>query len=363
MTDELGRLLRAEVDDVTLPPGTAATALAAHTRDVRRRRTALAGAALTVAAASVAAFVLLPGGDGGPDDRLAPLARPEDPVIRDGDRVTATGMVVQVPGAPPRLCAPRISADIGYPPGQEPAPRLCESGVDLEGVDRDQLVDPREKDGAIEGRATITGTYRRAATGTASGTVVVTSQERPLAAGQEPQPPFRASTPPCPAPEGGWPRDPSILRGPGYQPEGDANMDRERPALEAYRKAHPLQFVEIAYLRPFPDSVLLGVIALDEAARDAIEEGLRPAYGVRLCVVVSRYTRAQITAAQQDVTPQNDELQAEGLYAGGGNGVTDDLQVVVRASAVLVTEKVQTAVERHPAGLVELEPWLVHAQS
>lgn len=359
MTDELGSLLRAEVDDVTLPPGTAAAVLAAHARGARRRRAALAGTALGLTAVSVAALVLLPGADGDPD-RLGPAAGPGDPVIRDGDRVTATGTVVQVPGAPPRLCAPVPTADVGYPPGQEPAPELCELGVDLDDVDLDSLVDRREKDGAVEGRATITGTYRRAATGTASGTVAVESQHSPPTT-EEPRA-FEPSTPPCPAPEGGWPRDPAVLRGPGSEPEGDANMDRERPALEAYRAEHPEHVVEVALVRPFPDSVLLGVIATDEAARDAVEAGLRPTYGKRLCVVASRFSRAEIDAARAEVSPLNEELRAEGMHSGGGVGVSDDLQVVVRSSAVLVTEKLQAALERHPAGLVELDSWLVHAR-
>lgn len=356
MTDELRGLLRAEVDDVTLPPGVAAAVLAAHAGGARRRRTALAGTALVLTAVSVAALVLLPDGD---PDRLAPVAGPGGPVIRDGDRVTATGTVVQVPGAPPRLCAPVPTSGIGYAPGKEPAPELCELGVDLDRVDLGALADRREKDGAVEGGATITGTYRRAATGTASGTVEVESQESPPTTDQ-PRP-FEPSSPPCPAPEGGWPRDPSILRGPGSQPEGDANMDRERPALEAYRAEHPEHVVEVALVRPSPDSVLLGVVAPDEAARDAVEAGLRPTYGERLCVVVSRYTRAEIDAARQGVSPLNEELRAEGLHSGGGVGVSDDLQVVVRASAVLVTEKVHAALERHPAGLVELDSWLLHA--
>jgi hypothetical protein len=353
MTDELRDLLRAEVHDLVLPPGTAATVLAAHSRRTRRRRVLLTGTALAVVAASTAVAVLVPR-DGDPD-RLAPVARSGDRVVRDGDRVTATGTVVQVPGAPPRLCAPVPMPAILRGPEIE----LCELGVDLEGVDLAGLAERREHEGAVTGSATVTGVYRREASGTASGTVAVESQEQPRDQGQAA--PEQPDAPPCPAPDGGWPRDPAILRGPGSTPEGDANMDRERPALDAYRAEHPEQFVQVALLRPFPDSVLLGVIATDGAARDAVERGLRPTYGERLCVVVTRYAPEEIAAAREAISPTNEAMRAEGVHSGGGIGVSDDLQVVVRAQAVVLTEALRAAVDRHPAGLVEVETWLVHA--
>ena len=283
-------------------------------------------------------------------DRLGTQQPPERPqVVRDGTQVTATGQVVAVPGRAVRFCAPVGGGDIGYAPGQEPAPRYCELGIDAEGVDLAALADRREKDGAVEGYATLTGTFR-------DGTLVVERQEQPA-----PPRPFAEEhePPPCDAPDGGWPRDPALLHGPGYEPEGDANMMAEQPAMDRYRAEHPGDVVTIALLRPFPDSVLMGVSATDEAAAARAEEALRPTYGKRLCVVVSRFTRPEVTAAQAEIEVGSEEGRRLGVMGGSGEGVSDDLQVEVGYDVVMVTEELVRRAEKHPPGLLVLRPWLV----
>lgn len=270
-------------------------------------------------------------------------------VVRDGTRVTGTGFVVSVPDRPVRFCAPVARELIGYAPGQEPPPRYCELGVDVEGVDLADLADRREKAGAVEGVATLTGTYR-------DGTLVVEQQDRPAEPARVEQQP---ASPPCEAPEGGWPRDPGLLRGPGYEPEGDVNLMAEQPAMDAYRAEHPSDVVTIALLRPFADSVLMGVSAVDEAAAARAERALRPAYGKRLCVVVSRFTRTQVTAAQAEIPIGDAEDMRLAVMGGAGEGVSDDLQVEVGYDVVMVTEELQRRADRHPPGLIALRPWLV----
>ena len=270
-------------------------------------------------------------------------------VVRDGTLVTATGSVVSVPDRPVRLCAPVARAGVAYAPGQEPPPQYCELGVDVQGGDLSDLAERREKAGAVEGLATLTGTYR-------DGTLVVEEQDRPsppAPADQEP------ASPPCQAPEGGWPRDPGLLRGPGHEPEGDVNMMAEQPAMDAYRAEHPADLVTIALLRPFPDSVLMGVSAVDDAAAARAEKALRPAYGKRLCVVVSRFTRAQVTAAQAEIPIGSEEGTRLGVMGGAGEGVSGDLQVEVGYDVVMVTEELQRRADRHPPGLLVLRPWMV----
>lgn len=127
---------------------------------------------------------------------------------------------------------------------------------------------------------------------------------------------------PCPAPEGGWPRDPSILRGPGHEPEGDANMDRERPAFEARLAQHPADIVDVSYLRPFPDSVLLGVSTPHERARAAVEQALRPTYGVRLCVVVARHSPAELRAVDDEVTALWGDRERHGPFGAPRRSAT-----------------------------------------
>ncbi len=275
-------------------------------------------------------------------------------VLRDGDSVTATGRIVHVPGGPVRLCAPQDEAGMGPEPGSEPPTVMCQQGLDLAGADLSTLTDRRERAGAVEGWARIVGVLH--------GDAVQVEQQSPARRDGRPDddlaPPLRDV--PCPAPEGGWPRDPSILRGPGDVPEGDANLDRERPTLDAYRAAHPAEFVDIAYLRPFPDSVLLGVVALHEQARADIEQALRPTYGDRLCVVVSRYSADELRAVGSDVSALWRDAARHGLR-GSGTTVGDDLQRRVDLFVVRVTDELLALVRRHPRGLVHLEPWLVQA--
>lgn len=81
-------------------------------------------------------------------------------VVREGSRVIGTGRVVSVPDRPMRLCANAPTAGVGYEPGSEPAPELCEHGVDVTGVDLTVLDERREKDGAVEDAPRWSGSGR-----------------------------------------------------------------------------------------------------------------------------------------------------------------------------------------------------------
>jgi hypothetical protein len=302
-----------------------------------------------LAAAAVAAGgIVLVQADDDPDQLRVQQRDLASVVVRDGTRVTGVGSVVAVPGRAVRFCAPVARDSIGYAPGHEPAPEYCPLGVDVEGADMAALQDRREKHGAVEGYATLTGTYR-------DGTLVVEQQEPPTAATGG----AAAGSSPCPAPEGGWPRDPGLLLGPGSEPEGDVNMMAEQPAMDRYLAAHPADVVTRALLRPFADSVLMGVSAVDEEAAARAEQALRPAYGKRLCVVVSRFTREQVTAAQQEIRIGSDEGTRLGVMGGAGEGVSDDAQVEVGYDVVMVTDELEARSQKHPQGLLVLRPWLL----
>jgi hypothetical protein len=305
---------------------------------------------LPLALAAVAAAGLLAlGGDEA--ERLATRSPGEAAaVVGDGSRVTGTGRVVAVPGRPVRFCAPVGRADIGYPDGQEPPPQYCETGVDVSGVDLTALVDRREAAGAVEGLAQLTGTYD-------DGALTVEEQAPP----RWPESRDAPDVPPCDPPDGGWPRDPRLLAPVGSPDEGDVNLVAERPALDRYRAERPGDVVTVALLRPSPDSVLLGVAASDAAAARRAVQALRPAYGERLCVVVSRYSRAQVTAAQAMVDVASPEAARLGVFAGAGEGVGEDLQVEVGYDVVMTTEELAGRAGQHPDGLVVLRPWLTPA--
>ena len=306
------------------------------------------GPLIVVAAVAGAGVVLLRAGD--PERLAVAPPAPHTQVVRDGDRVSASGSVVSVPGRPVRFCAPVAQDAIGYAPGQEPAPAYCPFGVDVEAVDLADLADRREKDGSLEGQTALTGVWR-------DGKLVVQEQGPPEPYGE----PEQAAAPPCDPPQGGWPRDPSLLLPMGGEVEGDVNLLAEQPAMDRYRAQHPGDVVTIALLRPYPDSVLMGVSVVDGAAAARAEAALRAAYGERLCVVSSRSTRAQVTAAQAEFVIGSNDATRLGIHGGAGEGVSDALQIEVGYDLVLVTEEIVSRAARHPPGLIALRPWLLPA--
>ena len=260
------------------------------------------------------------------------------PVV-EGARVRGSGQVVAVPGRPVRLCAPVPTADVGYPPGQEPAPQFCEFGVDVEGVDVTELAHRREKDGAVSGSAVLTGVWRE-------GSVHVEVQESPPPApviGADGFGPHQVQTPPCPAPEGGWPRT--------FQ--GD-NIDEAQPGMAAFLAEHPGARDFLAFFRPGPDQVLLGVAVHGEQARADAERLLRPLVGERLCITDARYTPEQVEAARAD--PALRPEPPPGPVYGSGTGISDDIQPVQSLDVVMITEDLLAAADRHPPGLVAFRP-------
>lgn len=354
MNDELGRRMDAAVDDVRLPSDMAATVL--RRVGARRRRRTVAMTATTLAVAGSAALLVTQPADDGPD-RLVP-ARASDGVVRDGTRVVGTGRVVRAADGTVQLCAgPEARALVGYPPGKEPPPAPCPRSiaVDLRGAyDLDLLRDRFEKAGAVEGWATLTGTL----TGTYRQRTLVVERQEPPPAPDRGAGWYTRSEPPCDPPPGGWPRDPRLLVPVGDPDEGDVNLTAEQPVLDRYRAAHPSRFVDVSLQRPFPDSAVLGVITPDEPARRAVEAALRPTYGERLCVVVSRYTREQVAEADRALRPYMPEADALGI-ANASVRVADGLQREMHAEVVAVTPELQAIADRFPPGLVRLEPTLV----
>jgi hypothetical protein len=80
-------------------------------------------------------------------------------VLRDGDTVRASGRVVADDGGTwfePPLPVPAFL----YAPGRQPPPRLS-LGVPAIGVDLGRLDRRWEKQGAVEGYATLAGTWRQ----------------------------------------------------------------------------------------------------------------------------------------------------------------------------------------------------------
>jgi hypothetical protein len=204
-------------------------------------------------------------------------------VVRDGSRVTGTGRVVSVPGRPVRLCADTRTADVGYEPGHEPPPKYCEHGVDVSGIDVN--ADRREKDGAVEGRATLLGTWR--------GDLLEVEEQRPPEPMEGPKGArtignynYVPTPSPCPLPEGGLPRT-DIME----------NLTHASPAIEEFCRAHPGLRPFSALRRPEPDQVVFALAVQDDQERQDAERLLMPILGEHLCVIDARVTPEQVEAA------------------------------------------------------------------
>ena len=197
----------------------------------------------------------------------------------------------------------------------------------LEGADLAALADRFEKEEAVEGQATVTGTWQ-------DGRVLVTSQGPPPA----PVPRVEGEVP-CPAPAGGWPQGPA--------------MDNLSAELALVRERLPdlLDPVRHALLRPPDTQTLLGVAVADEAAREQAQRQLDELLPDRACVVVARHTDAEVDAAMAV-----DWFPFRG-FRSSGTGM-EALQTVVRVEVLVATDEITAEVARHPEGLVRLEPAL-----
>jgi hypothetical protein len=246
--------------------------------------------------------------------------------------VGASGEVIAVPGRPVRFCAPTpVADDLGSGPQID---RTC-TGVDVVGVDLGTLADRSELDGVVNGRAALEGTY-------ADGTLVVTKQGPPVT-------PAAASAGSdhigCPAPAGGWAR---------ADPDGNATANIT--IAQAYQAAHPSQIVMLAEVRPTPASAV--ILLLTEGDPAPVRAALSGTYGPsQLCVARSAYSNAEVAAAVAD--PALQVPGPDGNTYSAGVGLDDaTAQVSVEIQCVVQTPSITAAVARHPAGLVQVDPWL-----
>lgn len=256
----------------------------------------------------------------------ARLAAPTPSATTGGPLFGASGRVVAIPGGPVRFCAPTVSTLMGPDPVATP----CPLGVDVEGVDLDRLDRLRAEGGAVEGYAALTGSWDGALLRVR--TQGVADRDDGLSG--------LFTDPPCPAPAQGWPR-------------GTMSENLDSAALADYQAKHPGEVVQIAFARPSSTQVVAFLLTTGDVART--ERDLRPAYSSRLCVVRSRFTAAQREAARQDLMAH---FQEYGLTSGAGEDLGEDGQARTGGDAVVLTPALEALVARHPAGLVEIRPWL-----
>ncbi len=200
--------------------------------------------------------------------------------------------------------------------------------VPVAGADLDAVNDRFERDGAVAGRAELTGIW-------SGGQLAVEEQAAPAARGS-----WHPSwvIPPCPPPARGWP---TVTR------RGDIDLDYDLGDLEETGAA-----VAVTLFRPGASQAVLVIAARDVAL---VKARLRPQLGDSLCVVPSRWTRDQLDAVGGQVDRHH---QQWGIYRWGPHN-DDEGQAHIAAELVRVRPETATWAATLPAGILRLQPWLM----
>lgn len=246
-------------------------------------------------------------------------------VLGDGDRATATGRLVRDQSGDwfePPLARALASA------GPRRVRPPWRGAVRVAGARFDQLYQRFECDGSVEGWATLTGIWSADRLG-------VERQSGPKSPAERAA---RWVTPPCPAPEGGWPR-------PAWG-SGDHDLPYDLGDLQETGAA-----VGVTVFRPRPDRAILVVAAADTAA---VEEKLRPQLGEFLCVVPSRWSRAELDAVLAGLR----EHQEEWAVYMSGESSAEDGQAQATASVTRMLPEIAAWASPLPEGILAIGPWL-----
>lgn len=250
-------------------------------------------------------------------------------VLVAGEDVRATGRLVRT-GEGDWFDPPLPRTLIGWP-GGAPAPRPSPLAIRVEGAEFDRVSHRYERDGCIDGLATVYGVWLE-------DRIRVHHQTNEGPAGWYPT----WSDPPCPPPDGGWPH--------GMNGRHGDNLDFDLGDLEETGAA-----VTTVVFRPGSDQAVLVVAASDIAA---VETRLRPQLLDRLCVIPSRWTREQLDTAQRHLTSMAGRWQ---LYEWGPR-CDEQAQATMTAALVKVTDEIAQWIASQPDGLVVVNPSVMPAR-
>jgi hypothetical protein len=265
-------------------------------------------------------------------------------IIREGDRVTASGRVVRNETGdwfePPVPVAATWSRFRRVRPAWPGSVRIV--GADFGA----ELTGRFERDGAVEGYATVTGIW---------------AADRLQAERQDLHVPRHRkipnwTVPPCPPPEGGWAHQTWVY--------GIKEVQTgERPAAQYVGLDYDLgdlwetgAAVVVTTFRPSEDQAVLVVAAADP---EAVEARLRPQLGQLLCIVPSKWTRAELEAVRAHLHAHHEDWN---LYMYGGYTSTEDGQAKITAHLTRMLPEAAAWAANLPAGILDLEPWLTRAQ-
>ena len=265
-------------------------------------------------------------------------------IMREGDRVTASGRVVRNETGdwfePPVPVAATSSLFRSVRPPWRGSVRIV--GADFGA----ELWGRFERDGVMEGYATVSGIW------TADRLRV---ERQHLYKPQHRKIP-NWTVPPCPPPEGGWAHQTWVY--------GIKDVQTgERPAAQYVGLHYDLgdlretgAAVALTTFRPSEDQAVLVVAAADP---EAVEAQLRPQLGQLLCVVPSKWTRAELEAVRAHLHAHHEDWN---LYAWGGYSSTEDGQAKITASLTRILPEVAAWADSLPAAILDLEPWLTPAR-
>jgi hypothetical protein len=247
-------------------------------------------------------------------------------VVREGDRVRATGRLLR--NSQGDWFQPALP--VAEPGGLERRVRPVwrQGAIRVTGADFEEVSNRFERDGEVEGWATVTGSW--------SGEQLEVEQQAAPSPRSASWP--RWVTPPCPPPAGGWPT---------VMGRGDIELDYNLGDLLETGAA-----VAVTLFRPGPDQAVLVVAASDVAA---VEARLRPQLGELLCIVASQWTKAELDAVGDYLHAHHEQW---GIYQWGPQN-TDDGQAHMAARLVRVLPEIASWAAALPEGILLLEPWLM----
>jgi len=233
-------------------------------------------------------------------------------LVRDGDKVEATGEIIAAPGKPVVFCAPHAVRSVGYPPGQEPAPSCpADFQVQLTGFDVGKLTGSRK--GVHYGTARLVGVWQ-------DGTIAV--QEQSAAVRSTPSDADEFTDLPCAPPSGGWK--------PGHAGEPSQ-------AVQDYVKARPDQLSELWIgwpnglpTTPSASSVSVLVVQVVRGDVDQVRGEVAALHEGNLCVAKGKYSQSD----SRVVATQLGDLAQKGYGISTATSVSGDRPADVQLKVV-----------------------------
>jgi hypothetical protein len=241
-------------------------------------------------------------------------------ILREDDRVEAWGRLVRTEAG--AFLDPPVPVLLFPTPLVRPPTGF---GVRVVGADFDDVEHRKEYGERVEGFATLRGRW-------VDEQFRVDSQTPRRLRGPSPGPAW--VTPPCPPPLEGWAHG-----------ARDTNLDYDLGDLKDSGAA-----VAVTLFRPSATQVVL-VVAADDPA--AVEARLGPQLGGRLCIVASRYSRAEINSVREDLVRRT----GWPIWATG-ESCDDEGQPVVTVELTRVRPDFAAWLANQPEGLVHVEAWL-----